>query len=128
MYTAFGLLKPSSDFTIDAAFQRLTAKFPDYSVTRSGQQVVVAQGDWSIQLALVEGAHLRGELEGLAGKLAGVEPAEAAAYVSTEQRVEVWSDIPDPMMEHFDDYLKMVEVLKSFTGLLAVDPREPGVL
>jgi len=33
----------------------------------------------------------------------------------------MWTDIPDPFMEHFNDYLLMVEVLKSFNGLLAVD-------
>ena len=32
------------------------------------------------------------------------------------------------MMEHFDHYLQVVEVLKSFAGLLAIDPKEPGVL
>jgi hypothetical protein len=31
-------------------------------------------------------------------------------------------------MEHFDDYLRVVEVLKSFSGLLAVDPNERGLL
>ena len=43
------------------------------------------------------------------------------------RRVEVWSDTPDPFMEHFNDFLSVVEVLKSFRGLIAVDPNEPGV-
>jgi hypothetical protein len=31
-------------------------------------------------------------------------------------------------MEHFNEFLTVVEVLKSFRGLLAVDPKEPGVM
>src|SRR5215471_10403779 len=105
MYRAYGLLQPNSDFTLDAAFARLTAKFPGYAVTRRGDQVTVARGDWEIEMALVSGPHVRAETEGLVGKIAGLEPAEAEAFVMTERRVEVWSDTPDPFMEHFNDYL-----------------------
>ena len=128
MYRAYGLLQPGTDFDLDLAASRLTAKFPGYSVTRNGNLVTVAQGDWWIALALVSGPEVRDELEGLVGKLAGLEPAEAEAYVGFGKRVEVWTDVPDPFMEHFNDYLSVVEVLKSFRGLLAVDPKEPGVL
>jgi hypothetical protein len=31
-------------------------------------------------------------------------------------------------MEHFNDYLLVVEVLKTFDGLIAVDPNEPSLL
>jgi hypothetical protein len=36
--------------------------------------------------------------------------------------------VPDPELEHFNDYLLAVEVLQSFRGLIAVDPREPSLL
>jgi hypothetical protein len=128
MYRAIGLLHPTSDFTLDEAAARLTAKFPGFGVVREGNQIVVSQGEWWIALALVSGPEVRMETEGLVGRLAGVEPAEAEALVSSDNRVEVWTDVPDPFMEHFNDYLFVVEVLKSFNGLLAVDPKEPGVL
>jgi hypothetical protein len=128
MYRAYGLLQATTDFSLDLAAARLAAKFPEYSVTRNADLVTVAQGDWWIALALVSGPEIRDEVEGLVGKLAGLEPAEAEAYVATEKRVEVWTDVPDPFMEHFNDYLSVIEVLKSFRGLLAVDPKEPGVL
>ena len=73
-------------------------------------------------------AGIRNETEGLVSKLAGLEPAEADGYVTSDRRVEVWTDLSDPVMEHFNAYLSVVEVLKSFRGLLAVDPKEPGVL
>ena len=128
MYRAFGLLRTDSDFSLDAAQTRLTATFPGFSVARDGNQVVVGQGEWWIALALVSGPEIQMETEGLVGHLAGIEPAEAEALVASDRRVEVWTDVPDPFMEHFDHYLQVVEVLKSFNGLLAVDPKEPGVL
>jgi hypothetical protein len=128
MYRAFGLLRPDSDFSLDEAQARLAAKFPGFAITRDGNQIVVGQGDWWIALALVSGPEARTETEGLLERLAGVEPAEAEAFSASDRRVEVWTDVPDPFMEHFDHYLSVIEVLKSFSGLLAVDPKEPGVL
>ncbi len=128
MYRAFGLLRTDSDFSLDEAATRLTAKFPGFGVARDGNQVVVSQGEWWIALALASGPEIRDETEGLLGRLAGVEPQEAEALTASDRRVEVWTDVPDPFMEHFDHYLFVIEVLKSFNGLLAVDPKEPGLL
>ena len=128
MYRALGLLRPETDFTVEQAQARLAAKFPGFAVTREGDQITVTGGEWWIALALVSGEHIREETEGLVGHLAGVEPEEAEALVASDRRVEVWTDVPDPFMEHFNDYLFVVEVLKSFDGLLAVDPNEPGLL
>jgi hypothetical protein len=128
MYRAFGLLRSDTNFTLDAALTRLRAKFPGFTVTRDGNQIVVSQGEWWIAVALVTGGHVRLETEGLVGRLAGLEPAEAEELVESDSRVEVWTDVSDPFMEHFDDYLSVVEVLKSFDGLQAVDPKEPSLL
>ncbi|MFM8272872.1 MAG: hypothetical protein ACKODX_11130 [Gemmata sp.] len=128
MYSAFGLLKPGSDFTLDDAQRRVAAKFPGSAVAREGDRITVSKGDWWIALAVATGEYVREETEGLLGHLAGVEPAEADAFAASDRRVEVWTDVPDPFMEHFNDYLAMVEVLQSFSGLLAIDPKEPGLL
>lgn len=128
MYRAIGLLRPDTDFSLEVAHARLAAKFPDFAVTRAAEQIVVSKGEWWIAMRLASGPDVRMETEGLVGHIAGVEPAEADEYVSTGRRVEVWTDVSDPFMEHFNDYLAVVEVLKSFNGLLAVDPNERGVL
>lgn len=128
MYRAFGLLQPTSDFTLESAQQRLAAAFPGYTVARTGEQIVVSQGEWWIAMTIDSGDQVQGEIIGLVGNLAGVEQTEADALIASGKRVEVWTDVPDPFMEHFNDYLSVVEVLKSFNGLLAVDPNEPGVL
>lgn len=128
MYRAIGLLRPDTDFTLDETHKRLTEKFPGFEVTRNGEQIIVSQGEWWIAIALTSSAEVAMEIEGLVGHLAGVEPSEAEEYVAAGRRVDVWTDVPDQFMEHFDDYLKMIEVLKTFKGLLAVDPNERGLL
>ncbi|HVL15894.1 MAG TPA: hypothetical protein VM529_25200 [Gemmata sp.] len=128
MYHAVGLLQAQSDFDLDTAGERLVARIPGSTSERGGDTITVSKGDWWIAVALESGNHLRDEIEGLTSKLAGIEPAEAEEYVQSARRVTVWTDVPDPFMEHFNDYLSAVEVLKSFGGVLAVDPKEPGVL
>jgi len=128
MYRACGLIKSDTNFSLDAALPLLQAKYPGYTVTRAGEQITVTKGNWSIALAVVSGPDVRDETQGIADKIAGLEQAETESYVATGRRVEAWSDDPDPFMEHFNDYLGMVEVLKSFSGLLAIDPKEPGLL
>jgi hypothetical protein len=128
MYHAIGLLQADNNFSITEAEARLKQALPEHTVIPNGSRIRVERGEWWIALELVAGSQLRDETEGLVSKLAGLEPAEADGYVRSNERVEVWTDIPDPFMEHFNDFLSIVEVLKSFRGLLAVDPKEPGVL
>lgn len=128
MYRAYGLLTKESDFDLDAAGARLAARIPGSSAARAGDAVTVSKGDWWIALAVESGPQVAEEIEGLTSRLAGLEGSEAERYVASGKRVAVWTDVPDPFMEHFNDYLFAVEVLKSFAGVLAVDPNEPGVL
>jgi hypothetical protein len=121
-------MQPNSDFDLDAAGARLAARIPGSSAARTGDTVTVSKGEWWIAMALESGEHLRDEIEGLTSKLAGLEGAEADLYVSSARRVSLWTDVSDPFMEHFNDYLSAVEVLKSFGGVLVVDPKEPGVM
>lgn len=128
MYRALGLLQPNNDFDLDATGARLAARIPGSTASRSGDTVTVKKGEWEIHIALVSGAHIPEETVGITDRIAGLEPAEAAILAQSDRRVEVWCDIPDPFMEHFNDYLFAVEVLKSFGGVVAVDPNEPDLL
>lgn len=128
MYRAFGLLQPNTDFDLDAAAARLVAKIAGSSASRAGDTVTVAKGNWTIYLALATGPHIPAETVGITDKIAGFDQAEAEVLATSDRRVEVWSDDMDPHMEHFNDYLFAVEVLKSFMGVTAVDPKGPDVL
>jgi hypothetical protein len=126
MYTAFGLLKADSDFTMAEAARRLAAKLPALTVEHNGNTIVVSSEDWEIHLSLNESPTVLQESQEIAHHIGGTEDAQDIA--SCARRVELSSDIPDPHMEHFNDYLLAVEVLQSFKGLIAVDPREPSLL
>ena len=126
MYSAFGLLKPDSDFTMTEAATRLAAKFPSFAVEKNPDTIVVSSADWEIHLTLNEAPSVLDESREIAEHIGGEEDAKDIAMCA--RRIELASDIQDPEMEHFNDYLLAVEVLQSFRGLIAVDPREPSLL
>ncbi len=126
MYSAFGLLKPDTDFTLTEAARRLAGKFPSFTVEQQADTVVVSCPDWEIHLTLNESPTVLEESIEIAGHIGGTEDAKDIAVCA--RRAELSSDIPDPEMDHFNDYLLAVEVLQSFKGLIAVDPREPSLL
>ena len=39
----------------------------------------------------------------------GLEGSEAEQYVASARRVSLWTDVSDPFMEHFNDYLSAIE-------------------
>ena len=126
MYQAFGLLKPDTDFSLESAALKLAAKFPGWQLQRGDNLVTLAKDDWEIHMTVNRGPEVLQESRDMAETIAGeVDGAEIASCAS---RVEVASDIPDPEMDHFDDYLGVIEVLMSFRGLIAVDPQEPSLL
>jgi len=126
VYSAYGLLTPGSDFTIKEAAARLAAKFPSFAVEQRSGVIVVSLDTWEIHLALNESAAVIEESREIAGRIGGAEDAKDIA--SCARRVELASDIPDPELSHFNDYLFAIEVLQSFKGLIAVDPKEPSLL
>lgn len=126
MYSAYGLLTPNTDFTMTEAARRLAAKFPSFAVEQKAGSIVVSDADWEIHLALNESPTVIEESRVIAGHIGGDEDAKDIAVCA--RRVELASDIPDPEMDHFNDYWLAVEVLQSFKGLIAVDPREPSLL
>lgn len=127
MYQAFGLLRPDSDFTLEAAAKKLMAKLPTYKVEHTGDRIAVSTDDWGIELVLNSAPSVAEESREMAVHIAGSE-ADGKEIASCDRRVEVSSDVPDPEMEHFNDYLFVVEVLQSFKGVIAVDPQEPSLL
>ena len=126
MYSAFGLLKPDSDFTMTEAASRLSARFPSFSVEQEADTIEVSCPGWEIHLILNESPTVLDESREIAGHIGGTEDAKDIAVCA--RRVELASDTPDPEMDHFNDYLLAVEVLQSFKGLIAVDPKEPSLL
>jgi hypothetical protein len=125
MYRVYGILTPATDFTLAEAARRLAARFPPNFVRMAAGLVTAGTDDWAMQLQIVEGPEAQAEHEGIAGRLAGGDAAEIA---TCDRRVEAWSDMPDIGMEHFADFQTVIDVLKSFRGVVTVDPKEPCLL
>jgi hypothetical protein len=127
MYHAVAVVAPESDFTADELRARLAAQFPGFEIARTETGASVSKGEWWIAVA-VQTEGVAGEIEGLLGHVSGVEPAEASKYVAGGTLVDAQTDVPDPFMEHFNDYLTLVAVLKSFQGVLVIDPKSHDLL
>jgi hypothetical protein len=126
MYLAHGLLLPSSDFTLAAAAPKLAALFPALQQTRSDRQLTLSSDDWEIHLILEDGPEVLEDSRRIADHVGGEE--DELGIGTCNRRVVVSSDVPDPEMDHFNDYLQVVEVLQTFRGVIPVDPREPSLL
>lgn len=126
MYQAYGLLLPNSEFTLDGAARKLAAVFPDYDRQDAPGGVVFTGGSWEFHLVLRQGPEVLEDSVRIAGGIGGDQ--DDLGLSRCDRRVEMSSDYPDPEMDHFDDFLKIVEVLKGFPGLVAVEPKEPSLL
>jgi hypothetical protein len=126
MYHAYALLQPDSDLTLAALADRLRAKFPQARVTPAGDTIALSEGDWDYNLVLQSGPDVLAESEGLAGRIAGLD--EDSPVRACDRRVEVWSETPDPFMEHFDKHFQVLDVFRSFSGVVLVDPKGAEVL
>lgn len=126
MYSLYGLLMPANDYTVEQAHRRLTTAFPQYTVlVGAEEQITIASGDWEFELKVFEGPEVQAQHAAIAEHLGGDDAINLAACA---RRVEAWSETPDPMMEHFADFQSVVDVLKSFTGVVVIDPKEPAMM
>lgn len=126
MYQAHLLLEPGTDFTFEEAQKRLAARFPGFTLQSGAGALVLAHGDWEIHLRFNSGPDVLADSQALAERISGQEDGRDIA--SIDRRVEIASDVPDPEMDHFNDYLTVLETLQTFRGVIAVDPREPSLL
>jgi hypothetical protein len=126
MYHAYGLLLPKSDFTLAAAAKKLASVFPAMKQKQTDRSITLSSGDWDIHLTLEDGPDVLEESIRIADH---VGDAEGEVGIATcNRRVDVASDDPDPEMDHFNDYLQIIEVLQTFVGVIPVDPKEPSLL
>lgn len=126
MYRVYGLITPTSDLTIQSVLPKVRAEFPNANVALNGQQITISRGDWEFELLEVAGPDVLTESKGIAERMAGI--GEDYDIASCDRRIEAWSETPDPMLEYFEDYQKVVGLLKSFSSLIVVDPKEPSFL
>ncbi len=122
-YRAFVFLSDESDFTIPAAADRLSSRsnLSGVQVERlSDSELHLLFDDWRLKIVEVRGDHVLEEAREIATMHSGCEHADEVARC--DRRAEIWSEDPDPDMDHFDDDLLTVEaVIGSFRGAFAID-------
>jgi hypothetical protein len=128
MYQAYLLLQPSTDFTFEAAQKKLAAKFPKHVAARAGEELTFTGMDWDFYLRMNAGPEVLAESEKFAEQIAGDGVEEGRLIAAIDRRVEIGSDVPDPEMDHFEDYLTLLETLRCFRGIIMIDPSEPSLL
>jgi hypothetical protein len=126
MYHAYGLLLPNSDFTLAAAAQKLAVMLPEFQQQQAGQRLELFSGAWEMHLTLQDGPEVLQESLRIAEHIGGAE--DELGIRTCNRRVDIASDVPDPEMDHFNDYLRVIEALQTFQGVIPVDPREPSLL
>ena len=126
MYRAYGLIAPQATVTLDSLVDGLKAAFPGFRVALNGKQITVSKDYWEFELLESEGSDVLAGSADLAEKLTGHE--NAADLESCSRRLEIWSETPDPELEHFEKYQRVVGVLKSIPGITVIDPAEPSFL
>lgn len=126
MYQAHLLLQSDTDFTLEEAARRLRDRFPTFTVQAEPNLLTLASQDWEIHFQLNEGPEVLEDSARIAELVAGGDDGQELASIS--RRVEIGSEVPDPEMDHFDDYLTVLETMQTFKGVIAVDPTEPSLL
>ncbi len=126
MYQAYLLLKSPNDFTLPKARQRLAEAFPDASFTDGPDSFAMETPDWELSLRMNAEPEVLAESAKFAEQVTGSDDDQGLAACAS--RVEIESDVPDPVLEHFDKYQRVLDAMRTFEGAILLDPKVPCVL
>ena len=126
MYQAYLLLKMPNDFTLAKARLRLAEAFPGATFTEEPASLAMETEDWDLSLTMNSGPEVLADSRHFAEQLTGVDDDQGIAACG--QRVEIGSDVPDPDLEHFEKYQRVLDAMRTFEGAILLDPKEPCVL
>ena len=121
-YKAVAFIADDSEFTVPLAAERLRALpgVPDLTVTVAPNELTASFGGWDLHLMVDEGGYVPAEARETAAASPGYR--NAAAVARCRRMAAIWSNDPDPEMDHFNDYLLSVEALvDEFRGVYAQD-------
>ena len=126
MYQAYLLLKTQNDFTLAKARQHLAEAFPDATFTEGPESLAMETPDWELSVQTNDAPEVLAESRQIAEQITGVDDDQGIATCA--RRVEIASDVPDPEMDHFEKYQRVLDTMRSFEGAILIDPKEPCVL
>ncbi len=122
-YHAIAFIADDSDFTVRRAAERWRSLrgVPDLRVeVASEKESLACFGEWELRLMVDEGGYVPAEARSVAARSPSYR--NAVAVGRCQRMASIWSDDPDPDMDHFNDYLLAVEMLvDGFRGVYAQD-------
>jgi hypothetical protein len=125
-YSLLVLLTDQTTLTLDTLAERLRKRFsydPAVLIEHKTSDVVLVQwGAWSVHIIFENEPHVVVESEDIADRFAASHPSRSEIATS-KQRLCVSGD-DDPNMDHFNDFLFVMEVLESYSGVYLFDPLE----
>lgn len=131
-YELLALLTDDADITVDRLADLLRQDFAsdpgaairiEDAAAQPIPSVAVRWDGWSFRLSVEDQPHVRAESEGIAEAFASGRP-NRDLIASCRRRISVAAD-PDPDMDHFNDYLFIMERLGKLTGVILFDPKVP---
>jgi hypothetical protein len=133
--TVFGLLTPESDFDLDVAYGLLCDEFADLiesgpddegPLSIGGNDISIDPENLGLFVVLHEASAdvpVASDAQELAAEL-GAAPA-AADVARCTRRIEFGFSFHDPRGEIFPEFQRVLAVLRTFHGVIFLDPRNP---
>ena len=131
-YLALGLVPPSTDISFHAVAPLVFQAFPGEVPAKKAQRTVedgqlttwiiwLEWPDWKVQIRPVAGTKV---LE-FANKVASVDPSrqDNSVIASCDRLIEV-QGTDDANMDHFNDYVFVLQALENLPGVVLFDPRD----
>lgn len=121
-YRLIVFIPASSSITLEAILEQLQLRFASQnaSIVRDGKKMVIKRGTWSLSIDWEDGPHVLIESQEMADIFAK-DRADKDIIAASARRLTTAGD-PDPDMDYFNDYVAMIEVFESISGLIILDP------
>jgi hypothetical protein len=120
-YDAIAFLQSGSDCHLGGAARRLSNRFRHMQVTHDGKEITISAKAWQVTLHLAEGPLVAEESREMGEHF--TRCPRASDIAKCERRVDIWSTDPDPNMDHFNDFILVLETLEEYRGIILFDAK-----
>lgn len=106
--------------SLELKFRPLSPRWQIPDIVIGTDHIKLAWSNWSLRLFFAVAPHVLIESKEIAAAKA-THRADRDIIASCDRRIEITSD-PDPKMDHFNDYIFVLEVLERIPGVVLFDP------
>lgn len=106
--------------SLELKFRPLSPRWQIPDIVIGIDHIKLAWSNWSLRLLFAVASHVLIESKEIAAGVA-THRANRDIIASCNRRIEITS-APDPKMDHFNDYIFVLEVLERIPGVVLFDP------